>query len=81
MKATRTVNDHLNYGSRNRCMDVVLAAALEFSDSVSQEVIAAARALSECSLDAEHEFDAAVTALYLAEQRFLEVHGETEVSL
>jgi len=81
MKATRTVNDHLNYGPRNRCIDVVLAAALEFSDSVSQEVIAANRALSECPLDAEHEFDAAVTALELAEQRFLEVHGQSEVSL
>ena len=61
--------------------DVLLACAMELGDSVSQEVIAAHRTLGSISWDAEHEFDAAVAAMDLAERRFLEVHADTEITL
>ena len=85
MKITKTVSDLLNNypGVSKRCEngDVLLAAARELGDSVSFELIAANRRLAECDPDNEHEFDAAVIGMDIAERRFLAVHANTEVAL
>jgi hypothetical protein len=82
MKTRDTVSNLLENDRLVRDLnDVLLACAMELGDSVSQEVIAAHRTLGSISLDAEHEFDAAVAARDLAERRFLAVHAETEVTL
>jgi len=82
MKIRDTVTNLLQRNDlRKRHNDVLLACAMELGDSFSMEVVSAHKRLGETPTDSEHEFDAAVIAMDIAERRFLVIHANTEVEL
>ena len=82
MKIRDTVTNLLERNDlRKRHNDVLLACAMELGDSFSMEVVSAHKRLGETAVDSEHEFDAAVIDMDIAERRFLAVHANTEVAL
>jgi hypothetical protein len=82
MKIRDTVTNLLERNDlRKRHNDVLLACAMELGDSSSMEVVSAHKRLGETPVDSEHEFDAAVIDMDIAERRFLAVHANTEVAL
>ena len=70
-------NPHL---ARIYC-DVLVAAACEINDAVSQRVIRANADLAACDHDNENAFALCVEELYLAEEAFIGRHENTVVSL
>jgi hypothetical protein len=82
MKIRDTVTNLLERNDlRKRHNDVLLACAMELGDSLSMEVVSAHKRLGETPVDSEHEFDAAVIGMDIAERRFLAAHANTEVAL
>jgi hypothetical protein len=71
------INPHL---ARIYC-DVLVAAAREINDAVSQRVIRAHNERACVDVDNEAAFDACIDEIYAAEAAFLVCHKHTEVTL
>jgi hypothetical protein len=70
-------NPHL---ARIYC-DVLVAAAREINDAVSQRVVRAHNERACVDVDNEFAFDACIDEIYAAEAAFLCAHRDTEVTL
>ncbi len=70
-------NPHL---ARVYC-DVLVAAAREIDDAVSQRVIRAHNERACVDIDNEAAFDSCIDEIYAAEAAFLACHKNTEVTL
>jgi hypothetical protein len=78
-----TVTDALNFHphlARVYC-DVLVAAAREINDEVSQRVIRAHNERACVDIDNEAAFDACIEEIDAAEAAFLCAHRDTEVTL